>query len=352
MPPEILRLPATDLILSGAVRVDQVTSINEKVDLWSLGVTVYELVTGRSPFEGESREAVRAAILAHRQRPLPGFLTPAAADWLGLALAPDAAARPGAKALLRHPWVARLVGPAEAARLAGLVVSMPPMLPGAAVAAAAATAATAGSTSPAGAAAAVAAVVPGLQEMQVAQGPAGAATVAAAAAAATMVGKIAAKEAASSSPKSEGRIPAFVPGPHDASSCSSGAAAPAGSGSGGGGGGATSSSSTCSGGGAPPGLAGSSTGGGSAASVASAPSSPLKGALPARPGAGGPAGPAQQQLQPGGAPSYESAPHNQQQGQQPSPREGNGSKGTKGKHKTKLLTWMCVSGVANSQSQQ
>ena len=32
--------------MKGAVRVEDVTPIDEKVDVWSFGVTVYELVTG------------------------------------------------------------------------------------------------------------------------------------------------------------------------------------------------------------------------------------------------------------------------------------------------------------------
>lgn len=33
-------------MLKGAVRVEDIAPIDEKVDLWSFGVTVYELVTG------------------------------------------------------------------------------------------------------------------------------------------------------------------------------------------------------------------------------------------------------------------------------------------------------------------
>lgn len=46
MPPEILRLPATDLVVKGLVNVDDIMPVDEKVDIWSFGVTVYELVTG------------------------------------------------------------------------------------------------------------------------------------------------------------------------------------------------------------------------------------------------------------------------------------------------------------------
>lgn len=35
-----------DLVLKGVVRVEDIAPIDEKVDVWSFGVTVYELVTG------------------------------------------------------------------------------------------------------------------------------------------------------------------------------------------------------------------------------------------------------------------------------------------------------------------
>jgi hypothetical protein len=39
---------AADLVLKGVVRVEDINPIDEKVDVWSFGVTVYELVTGVS----------------------------------------------------------------------------------------------------------------------------------------------------------------------------------------------------------------------------------------------------------------------------------------------------------------
>ena len=175
MPPEILRLPTTDLILDGTVAADSVTPVTEKararapcrhacsrqrtrgahapgraprpappphaaaarrpargcaqVDCWSLGVAAHELLTGRSPFQGATKELLRAAILKHDMPPLPAFLSRGARAWLRAALEPDARGRPGALALLRHPWVAAHVGAVEAARLAALNVDTPAMLP-------------------------------------------------------------------------------------------------------------------------------------------------------------------------------------------------------------------------------
>lgn len=82
MPPEILRLPTTDLVIKGIVKAEDITPVDFKVDLWSFGVTVYELVTGRSPFEGANKDEIRQNILKHVMRPLPSFLTSDCRDFI------------------------------------------------------------------------------------------------------------------------------------------------------------------------------------------------------------------------------------------------------------------------------
>ncbi|GBF97062.1 aurora-like kinase [Raphidocelis subcapitata] len=315
MPPEILRLPATDLVLSGAVRADDVTPITERVDCWSLGVTVFELVTGRSPFEGASKQEIRAAILAHAVRPLPGFLTRECADWLGAAMQPDAARRPGALELLRHPWVLRNLMPEAAAAAATLRVATPRMLP----------AAPAAAPAPENA----------RREAPGAAAPGEAAAADAAAAAASSPPLAVAKAAgkANGGPTSPehsgaGGIPAYVPGAGGSSS-SAGGGHVAGVG-GGGSSGSSGSAGTAA-------MAVASAASGSAASVPSAPGSP------------GPSG-----NEPGGGAAYlGGAPQPRLAAAAAAPQLApQQAAGGKGKHGSKLLNWMCLAPAADPSQPQ
>jgi serine/threonine protein kinase len=96
-----------------------------QVDMWSFGVTVYELVTGRSPFEGASKDEIKAAILGYKMRALPTFLTPGCQDFILQSMCPRAQDRPSAMQLLNHPWVQLHCTPADLVAVARLPLQLP-----------------------------------------------------------------------------------------------------------------------------------------------------------------------------------------------------------------------------------
>eukprot|EP00803_Ostreobium_quekettii_P009082 evm.model.scf_2425.1 EVM.evm.TU.scf_2425.1 scf_2425:15036-16215(+) len=46
MAPEVVNLPLPEKVISGDVSVKDINPVDEKIDIWALGVTCYELITG------------------------------------------------------------------------------------------------------------------------------------------------------------------------------------------------------------------------------------------------------------------------------------------------------------------
>ncbi|GMH44337.1 hypothetical protein BSKO_12271 [Bryopsis sp. KO-2023] len=120
MAPEMVnKPPSTELfddIVHGGVPESDLPAYSEKVDIWSLGVTVFEALTGRQPFlaetHGEMIQIQQTALEA------PGgirssldnikmkeFMSAGAVDFLNMTLRLEPSSRPSARQLMDHPWV-------------------------------------------------------------------------------------------------------------------------------------------------------------------------------------------------------------------------------------------------------
>ncbi|KAF0699591.1 Aste57867_9842 [Aphanomyces stellatus] len=85
---------------------DKETAYTAKVDVWSLGVCVFVLLTGHAPFEGRFLSQLEDKIrLGEYALPSHQQLSATARSFIATCLNVDVAERPTAKRLLQHPWL-------------------------------------------------------------------------------------------------------------------------------------------------------------------------------------------------------------------------------------------------------
>ncbi|KAJ5815273.1 serine/threonine-protein kinase Eg2 [Penicillium riverlandense] len=78
---------------------------NEKVDLWSLGVLIYEFLVGEAPFEDTPVMTHRR--IARADMSVPSFISPEAKDLIKRLLVLDPEKRIPLDDIQRHPWIVK-----------------------------------------------------------------------------------------------------------------------------------------------------------------------------------------------------------------------------------------------------
>ena len=108
MSPEVVSLPTADerkKLEAEGRRPPDAPPYTEKVDTWAAGVLAYELIVGKPPFEVKAEMDTRRRIMFDTTLKFPPHVSDGAVSFIRAALAKNAALRPGAAEMLRHPWL-------------------------------------------------------------------------------------------------------------------------------------------------------------------------------------------------------------------------------------------------------
>lgn len=98
--------------LTMAPEVIKGKSYDKKCDIWSLGVVLYQLLTGRYPFLPEtfSQKELYKHILDPNSLKFPDYLSPTVKDLLSSMLTVDPKQRIELDKICEHPWIVRIGG--------------------------------------------------------------------------------------------------------------------------------------------------------------------------------------------------------------------------------------------------
>mmetsp|Transcript_28892 Transcript_28892/g.81357 ORF Transcript_28892/g.81357 Transcript_28892/m.81357 type:complete len:361 (-) Transcript_28892:365-1447(-) len=102
--PELMQSPTLNEVLHGDIGSIAGGQYDEKVDIWAVGVLVYELLIGATPRQMQEMCSGQPAT-GPLELYFPPFLSTHCVNFLLKALEEDPSARPSAQALSMHPWL-------------------------------------------------------------------------------------------------------------------------------------------------------------------------------------------------------------------------------------------------------
>ena len=91
---QVLAMPTPDEV--AASKDKTLTPYSEKVDVWAVGVLVYEMLVGRPPFEVEDPKETAQLIMHAPVAGFPAHMTPLCLDFIRCTLDKSPASRPSA----------------------------------------------------------------------------------------------------------------------------------------------------------------------------------------------------------------------------------------------------------------